>query len=110
MRESIKVFAPATVANVGCGYDVLGFALEGYGDELILTRRPDDRLVIASIEGVQGLPLDPLKNVSTAAINALLTDLDLKQGFDLRIKKKYSSRKWLGLECLQCCRRGICCK
>ena len=96
MRESIKVFAPATVANVGCGYDVLGFALEGYGDELILTRRPDDRLVIASIEGVQGLPLDPLKNVSTAAINALLTDLDLKQGFDLRIKKNIAAGSGLG--------------
>ena len=100
MRESIKVFAPATVANVGCGYDVLGFALEGYGDELILTRRHDDQLVIASIEGVQGLPLAPEKNVSTVAIKALLADLDLKKGFDLRIKKKYYGRKWIGLQCL----------
>ena len=96
MRESIKVFAPATVANVGCGYDVLGFALEGYGDELILTRRHDDQLVIASIEGVQGLPLAPEKNVSTVAIKTLLADLDLKQGFDLRIKKNIAAGSGLG--------------
>ena len=96
MRKSIKVFAPATVANVGCGYDVLGFALEGYGDELILTRRDDERLVITSIEGVQGIPLDPLKNVSTVAIKALLTDLDLNQGFDLRIKKNIAAGSGLG--------------
>ena len=96
MRKSIKVFAPATVANVGCGYDVLGFALEGYGDELILTRRDDDRLVITSIEGVEGIPIDPLKNVSTVAIKALLTDLDLKQGFDLRIKKNIAAGSGLG--------------
>ena len=85
--ESIKVFAPATVANVGCGYDVLGFALQGYGDELILTRRKDEKLVITSIEGVSGLPMDPTRNVSTVAISALLDDLGLRKGFDLRIKK-----------------------
>ena len=94
--ESIKVFAPATVANVGCGYDVLGFALQGYGDELILTRRKDEKLVITSIEGVSGLPMDPTRNVSTVAISALLDDLGLRKGFDLRIKKNISSGSGLG--------------
>ena len=36
--DSIKVFAPATVANVVCGYDVLGFAIEEPGDEIILKK------------------------------------------------------------------------
>ena len=35
MRVGIKVFAPATVANVACGFDILGFALDKPGDEII---------------------------------------------------------------------------
>tara|TARA_X000001036_G_scaffold439429_1_gene490558 strand:- start:1286 stop:2212 length:927 start_codon:yes stop_codon:yes gene_type:complete len=94
--ESIKVFAPATVANVGCGYDILGFALEGYGDELILTERQDDQLVIKTIQGVAELPLDPTKNVSTVTISALLEDLKLNKGFDLKIKKNIAAGSGLG--------------
>ncbi|MAJ51129.1 MAG: homoserine kinase [Flammeovirgaceae bacterium] len=96
MMESIKVFAPATVANVGCGYDILGFALEGYGDELILTERQDDQLVIKTIQGVAELPLDPTKNVSTVTISALLEDLKLNKGFDLKIKKNIAAGSGLG--------------
>ncbi|MNY35705.1 homoserine kinase [compost metagenome] len=36
--NTIKVFAPATVANVVCGYDILGFAIDEPGDEIILTK------------------------------------------------------------------------
>ena len=44
--ERVKVFSPASVANVACGYDIFGFALHGIGDEIILTKRNDSKLVI----------------------------------------------------------------
>jgi len=93
--EKIRVFAPNTVANVGCGYDVLGFALEEYGDEIILHKRPDDHLVITSIEGAN-LPTDPESNVATVAMRALLADAGYTRGFDVSIKKNFAPGSGLG--------------
>lgn len=93
--ESIKVFAPNTVANVGCGYDVLGFALEGYGDELTVSKRSDSDLVITKIEGAD-LPMDSETNVATVAIKAMLSHLGSNQGFDLTIKKSINPGSGLG--------------
>jgi len=94
--DTVKVFAPATVANVGCGYDVLGFALEGYGDELTLTRRADDQLVIKAITGASGIPLDPATNVATVSIRALLQELGVSAGFEMTIHKNISPGSGLG--------------
>ncbi len=93
--KSIKVFAPNTVANVGCGYDVLGFALEGYGDEIVVTERDDSQLIITRIEGAE-LPMDSKTNVATVAIKAMLTQLGLKKGYDLSIKKSIHPGSGLG--------------
>mgnify|MGYP006366618411 FL=1 len=58
--DSIKVFAPATVANVVCGYDVLGFAIQEPGDEIILKKNDAHQIIITKIEGDGGkLPRDP---------------------------------------------------
>lgn len=68
-KESVKVFAPATVANVVCGFDVLGFAVHVPGDEVVmrLTDKPGVRL--NAIHGDDGkLPRDPAKNTVSAAV------------------------------------------
>ena len=58
MTNKIKVFAPATVANVACGFDIFGFAVDNPGDELILTKSNTKGFKILSIEGDEGrLPL-----------------------------------------------------
>jgi len=93
--DSINVFAPNTVANVGCGYDVLGFALEGYGDEVIVKKRADSQLVIDEIEGAD-LPTDPKINVATVAISAMLKSLGRTDGFTLKIKKAIAPGSGLG--------------
>ena len=57
--ESIKVFAPATVANVACGFDIFGFAVDNPGDEIILRKKATPGIEITKIEGDEGrLPLD----------------------------------------------------
>ena len=73
--ESIKVFSPASVANVACGYDIFGFALNDIGDEITLKKRKDNRLVITNITGAN-LPYQPEKNVATVAIASLLNHLE----------------------------------
>ena len=48
--NSIKIFAPATVANVSCGFDALGFAINAVGDEMIFTKTVEKGVTISKIE------------------------------------------------------------
>ena len=95
-KESIKVFAPATVANVGCGYDIFGLALEGIGDELTIIKSAKKGIRITKIEGCDHLPLDPALNVAGVAIQALLDTTDNDQGFEVAITKKVLPGSGLG--------------
>lgn len=86
--DSIKIFAPASVANVACGFDIFGFAVDNPGDEITLTKNNTGNLNILSIEGDGGrLPKDPTKNTSTIAIQKYLEHIQSGQGFDIHLKK-----------------------
>ena len=88
--KSVTAFAPATSANFAVGYDLLGFALSGVGDNVKLTKRDDNKIIITKISGAKGaekLPFDAEKNVSSAVIIKFLKDYNLKIGFDIEIKK-----------------------
>lgn len=93
--EKVKVFAPASVANVGPGYDTFGFAIEHLGDVITLWKRGDNKLNILPAEGAT-LPTDPAKNVATVAIRSLLDHLDSEQGFDVQIRKLFQPGSGLG--------------
>ena len=80
--EEIKIFAPASVANVSCGFDVLGFCLEPIGDEMIIRKINTPGLKISKIVG-QKLPLEIKKNVAGVAAKAILTAYPSKFGFDI---------------------------
>ncbi len=84
----IAAFAPATVSNVGCGFDVLGFALDEPGDVVIAAPRAGAGVEIAAIEGDAGrLPREVRRNTSGAAAQSLLTRVGSLQGVSLTIKK-----------------------
>lgn len=73
---SVSVFAPATVANVGSAFDVLGLALEAPGDTATIRRTPEPGIRIADISGDGGrLPRDTEKNTAGVSVAALLTHL-----------------------------------
>ncbi|MEQ9050688.1 MAG: homoserine kinase [Marinoscillum sp.] len=93
--ESIQVFAPASVANVGPGYDTFGFAIEQLGDVITLTKRNDHKLKVLKAEGAD-LPADPKNNVATVAIQSLLDYLESDQGMDVHIKKIFKPGSGLG--------------
>lgn len=96
--DQVKVFAPATVANVGCGFDVMGFAIESIGDEITITKTETPGLEITEITGCDGLPTDPQKNVATVAVQALVDSLDEKPdfGFQFKLCKKVMAGSGLG--------------
>src|SRR6266851_4298255 len=94
--ESITAFAPATVSNVACGFDVLGFALNAPGDE-VTARLAPGAVRIDEITGDQGrLPRDAAKNPAGVAAQALLTRLGERRGVALTIRKGLPLSSGLG--------------
>jgi homoserine kinase len=89
MKHKTLAFAPATVANVAVGFDLLGFPIDGVGDTVEVHRVPEQTGVrIDSIEGVvTDLPSDPEKNTASAALLAMQEDLQLPYGFRIAITK-----------------------
>ncbi len=83
-----RAFAPASIGNVGVGFDVLGLALEGVGDTVELTLNSGTReILIESIFTENKIPADPKQNTATAALLAMQKDLNLSYGFRVRIHK-----------------------
>lgn len=97
MSTGIKVFAPATVANVAVGFDVLGFAIDKPGDELILRLTDKPGVRITKITGSKKqLPTDPQKNTAGVAAISLLKHLNTQQGIEMEIHKKMPIGSGLG--------------
>ncbi|PWJ44976.1 homoserine kinase [Sediminitomix flava] len=95
---SIRVFAPATVANVACGYDVLGLALGQPGDEVIIKKSDKAGVRITEITGDDGrLPTDPLKNTVGISVIKYLEAIGAKeQGLEITLHKKMPFGSGLG--------------
>ncbi|MGD1980088.1 MAG: homoserine kinase [Akkermansiaceae bacterium] len=98
LKKEVRVFAPATVANVACGYDVLGFAIDAPGDEVVARYTEEPGLRIAEITGDDGkLPLEVEKNTAGVAALDLLRHLGmLDLGIELEIHKKMPFGSGLG--------------
>ena len=97
-KTGIKVFAPASVANVACGYDILGFALNKPGDEIVGRIVDKPGLRITKITGDKGkLPYDVEKNTAGFAAQRLLEHLgEEKRGIEIEIRKKMPFGSGLG--------------
>lgn len=85
--DQVKVFAPATIANVACGFDVLGLALDYPGDEVVVKKTDNNKVVITACHNAENLPLDVDQNVAGVAVKALLEKLGSDQGFEIELTK-----------------------
>ncbi len=97
-KPGIKVFAPASVANVAVGFDVLGFALEAPGDEIIVREGKQPGLMISEIQGAGGkLPYDIMKNTAGYAAHRLLQFVgETDRPLEMEIHKKMPFGSGLG--------------
>ncbi|TDS14354.1 homoserine kinase [Maribacter caenipelagi] len=94
-QNEIKVFCPATVANISCGFDVLGVALDSVGDEMVVRKVSQKGIRITKLTG-QDLPKETLNNVAGVAGNAFLLASDYDGGFEIEINKKIKPGSGIG--------------
>jgi homoserine kinase len=93
--NEIKVFCPATIANLNCGFDVMGLCLDGIGDEMVLRKVAEKGIKITKITGAD-LPYQTEKNVAGVAGLALLNSVDIDFGFEIEIHKKIKAGSGIG--------------
>ena len=102
--RTIRVFAPATVSNLSCGFDIIGFALDGPGDEVELTLRDEPGVRISLVTGDDGrLPTSAAENTAGVAAASMLAalrestpDLVSSVGVDLSVHKMMPLGSGLG--------------
>lgn len=95
MSEWIKVFAPATIGNIGPGFDVLGLSVKYIGD-IVEARKIEKGVLISSIESDIPLSSDPKENTAGIAAQEVLDTLNITEGVELKIKKGMPSGSGLG--------------
>ncbi len=93
--DKIKILSPATVANLSCGYDVLGVCLSYIGDEMIIKKTTKKGIIITKMEGFN-LPIEVNKNAAGVAAMALLNKTDIDFGFEIEIIKKVKPGSGIG--------------
>ncbi|HRA72170.1 MAG TPA: homoserine kinase [Flavobacterium sp.] len=93
--NEIKIFCPATIANLSCGFDVLGLCLATAGDEMIIRKSDVKGIRITKIVGAD-LPLETEKNVSGVAALAMLEEVETEFGFEIEIYKNIKAGSGIG--------------
>jgi len=93
--DYLKIFAPATVANVSCGFDSLGFAVDSLGDEMTFTKTKEKGVKITVITGAD-LTFDIDKNAASAVVKKILNEANANFGISLTIHKGFSPGSGLG--------------
>lgn len=95
--DKIKIFAPATIANISCGFDILGCCLDAIGDEMLIRKSATKGIQITKIVG-GNLPLEAHKNAAGASAIALLEHLkfDIDFGFEIEIYKNIKPGSGIG--------------
>jgi homoserine kinase len=87
-RNEATAFSPASIGNVGVGFDILGHSIAGVGDRATVRRIGEPTVRIAAIRGViTDLPYAAESNTAGAALLALRQTLDLSFGFEIELEK-----------------------
>lgn len=101
MRE-ITVRAPATVSNVVCGFDCLGFALQEPFD-LVTVREIAEKEIRIVCRGDHELPADPKKNVAGVALSAIMEAAGITGGFEIELVKNIKPGSGIGSSAASAC-------
>lgn len=93
--NEVRIFCPATIANLSCGFDVMGLCLETIGDEMVIRKTSKKGIHITKIIGAN-LPFETMKNVAGVAAMSMLSNLDLDFGFEIELYKNIKSGSGIG--------------
>jgi homoserine kinase len=105
-QQAARAFAPASVGNIGVGFDLLGHAIDGPRDVAIVRRidAPEVRIVAirGSVTGADALPLEAERNTAGRALIALREALALPFGFEIELEKGIPLGSGLGGSAASC--------
>ena len=88
MKKTVRAYAPASIGNVSCGFDVMGMAVDAPGDEVIITVNDSGNVTIKNIEGDGGkLPLNAEENTAGVAVIEYLKAIQSNQGAEITLLK-----------------------
>ncbi|MFT3751220.1 MAG: homoserine kinase [Agriterribacter sp.] len=93
--KSVTIHAPGTVANMVCGFDVLGLALNEPYDVMTIKLIDEPTVVINNVDSYN-LPTDPGRNVAGVALLEMIEKLDRKTGFDITVEKRIKPGSGVG--------------
>ena len=97
MNLEISVFAPATVSNVACGFDVMGFAVNEPGDIATVRQIDEPGVFLINVSGDDGrLPREPSKNTAGIAVIEFLKRINAPGGIEIELHKKMPLGSGLG--------------
>ncbi len=103
MLEQATAFAPASVGNVGVGFDILGHTIVGPGDRATVRRIEAPKVRIAAIRGCAvELPLEAARNTAGAALIAMIEDLKPPFGFEIELDKGIAYGSGMGGSAASC--------
>jgi homoserine kinase len=95
MKKAVTIFSPASIANVGPGFDIMGFAIDNPGDKIVLeTIREGSHRILNKTEF--DLPLDPEKNAATVSLSAFLKHIGSRQKFLVTFLEKIQPGSGIG--------------
>ena len=97
MIREIKIYSPATVSNIGCGFDTMGFALDEPCEEIVLRTSGIQGIRVVNITGDNGeIPYDNDQNTATKALMAFIEKYPIDFGLEIEIHKKMGLGSGLG--------------
>lgn len=97
LPRMVRVFAPASVSNLGSGFDIFGMALEGIGDEVMVRSAEGVGIVSVSVSGDGGrVPTDPTRNAAGLAVQGVLNRLESRAGVAIEVRKGIPLASGLG--------------
>ena len=95
LKEKVTVLAPATVANLVCGFDILGLCLDAPTDKMEVRLLNERKVIIHSADGYP-LPSDPMQNTAGAPLVEMINELEGELGFEVTIYKNIKPGSGIG--------------
>ena len=96
MSDSVTIFSPATIGNVGPGFDCLGLCVTGLGDVFRVRRSTENRIVNVSGVGADKVPMDPSRNTVTIASQFVFQEQGAEGGIEVSIERSLPIAGGLG--------------
>ncbi len=106
INKEIKVYSPATVANISSGFDVMGLAIEGAGDTLVMRKINKPGAHINLISGAE-LPMDADKNIASYVSSMMLKKAGVDFGIEIDLYKGIIGGSGLGSSASSCAAAAV---